>query len=322
MQSVGIAIAFAGTIFWAISIFPFTRASRLMTVASMNLFRLLAGTVLVGLLAALVSFDNLIGIFSEDYLEAWLWMGLSGIVALGLGDYFNYRMYVILTPRYGSVLATLSPASALLFGSLLLNEDINTVGILGLSITIMGIVGMSLGRSERNSIPDHGHGSILSGIMFGLISALCNGAGLAFSKRAFIEQTSAGASLHPITGSFMRFLVATVVVVLITALSKKLIPNLRNIRSQPGFNLRIAFAGILFGPLLGVSCAMIAIQYIDVAVAQTIFALVPVVALIIAHFLYKEKITQYAIAGVIIAIAGVMILIWRIAIMEWLTFLN
>src|SRR5205085_7971534 len=106
-------------------------------------------------------------------------------------------------------------------------------------------------------------------------------------------------------------LIATAVVVAVTLFNRQLINNWKNIRRQPASTLGIAFTGIIFGPLLGVSCAMIAIQYIDVAVAQTIFALVPVIALLIAHFLYKERITKYALLGMLAAIAGVAILIWR-----------
>ncbi|MEO7768833.1 MAG: EamA family transporter, partial [Ferruginibacter sp.] len=65
------------------------------------------------------------------------------------------------------------------------------------------------------------------------------------------------------------------------------------------------------GPLFAVGSAMISIQYINVAVAQTIFSLVPVWAFIVAYFYFKEKISPRAIAGVICAIIGVGILIWR-----------
>ena len=53
--------------------------------------------------------------------------------------------------------------------------------------------------------------------------------------------------------------------------------------------------------------------------AQTIFALVPAVALLIAHLIYREKITTYAMAGILVAISGVAILIWRSTILDWLT---
>ncbi len=314
MPPIGLILAFAGTLCWAISAFPFTTASRIMSVSSMNLLRMLSGTLLVMIVAMCFETNNFFTVFSGKYAQAWLWLGLSGITALGIGDYFMLRMYAILSPRYGSVIGTLSPAAALVAGIVLVNENINIIGIIGIAVTIIGVSSMSLGRTERSAIPDHGHGSILSGIVFGIISAICNGTGLAMSKKAFVMQASEGNSIHPITGSFIRFLVGSIVVVVFMLLSKKLIPNLKNIRSQPLNVLTTALTGVVFGPLLGVSCALTAIQYIDVAVAQTIFALVPVAALLISHFIYKEKITRYALLGVLAAIAGVAVLIWRIKI--------
>ena len=313
MTSIGIVIALVGTICWAICIFPFTKAGRLMTVASMNLFRLIAGTTLVMIVATIFETNNFLSVFSLDYIEAWLWLGLSGVLALGIGDYFNYRMYVILSPRYGSVLSTLSPAAALLMGIQLLGEHINFVGITGMIITIVGVMSISLGRTERSYIPDHGHGSVFKGIVFGIIAAVCNGAGLALSKKGFLMQEATGMSIQPITASFIRFFTGTMVVLLLTFFNKQLIANIKNIKAQPWSTLQTAFTGTIFGPLLGVSCALTAIQYIDVAVAQTIFGLVPVVAIFISHFVYREKITKYSF-GVLVAISGVIILIWRINI--------
>ncbi len=314
MISPGILIALAATVSWAICLFPFTKASRLMTVASMNIFRLVTGTILVMLLASVMETKNIFSLFSFKYTEAWFWFGLSGIIALGIGDYLNYRMFVILSPRFGSVLTTLAPAAALLVGIELLDEKINLVGMAGILITIVGVMTMSLGKTERSKIPDHGHGSIYKGMVLGIIAAICAGTGLALSKKGFMAQADTGNPILPVTASFIRFLTGTIAVLAITFLNKKLIPNWRNIIKQPWSTLRIAFSGVIFGPLLGVSFALTSIQYINVAVAQTIFALVPVVTLLIAHFIYKERITKHAFAGVIVAIFGVAILIWRIKI--------
>ena len=185
MISTGIIYALAATVSWAICVFPFTKAGRIMSVSSMNLFRLVIGTICISTLALILSGNNFLALFSGKYIQAWLWFGISGIVALGLGDYLNYRMYVILSPRYGSVLTTLSPAAALIAGFILLDESINFLGILGMLITITGVMSLSFGRSERSNIPDHGHGSVLKGVVYGSIAALCTGAGLAFSKKGF-----------------------------------------------------------------------------------------------------------------------------------------
>lgn len=311
MAITGSFIACLAAICWAISAFPFTKAARAMSVSSMNLFRLLAGTILVLITAFVADSTGFTRIFSTAYTDAWLWMGLSGITALGIGDYFSYRMYAILSPRNGTALGTFSPAAAWLLGTFLLNETINLVGLIGMAITITGVLAMSLGKTERSRIPDHGHGNITSGILFGIIGAICNGAGIVFSKKAFMVQEAAGAKLPPLTGSFIRFLVATLVIVLLLLIRKKLASNLRNIMNQPRPVLQNAIAGTVFGPLLAVGCALISIQYIPAAVAQTIFTLVPVLALLIAHFFYRERITTYAVAGVLSAIAGVGMLIWR-----------
>ncbi|MEO8769365.1 MAG: DMT family transporter [Ferruginibacter sp.] len=320
MSLTGSFIALLASICWAICAFPFTKAGRSMSVASMNLVRLVVGTLMVMLVAIIVDAKNFAAIFSSQYLQAWLWLGASGIIAIGIGDYCSYKMYTILGPRNGSALATISPAASFLFGLLLLDERMNLIGIIGMAITIMGVLSMSLGKTERNALPDHGHGSIFSGIVLGIIGSACNGAGIVFSKKAFLLQQASGNAINPLIGSFIRFLAATVIVLLITFFNKKIYMHWKNIRQQP-LNIKgTILIGIIFGPVLGVSFSLTSIQYINVAVAQTIFALVPVMALLIAHFVYKEKITKHAIAGVLVAIAGVVILIWRTTIAEWLHF--
>lgn len=311
MQWIGLLSAFMATIFWACSAFPFTKAGRLMTVPAMNLLRLALGTLLVLSTAMLFESRSICLIFSANYAAAWLWLGLSGLISLGIGDYFSYRMYSILSPRYGAVFTSISPASALLFGHLLLNETMHLLGIAGMVITIAGVMSMSFSRKERNSIPDHGQGTVVKGIVFGTMGALCHGIGLVFSKNGFLLQANLKFPIAPVTGSFIRFFTAAVIVIIFLFLNKKLAKQIRIIRHQSLPVLRTALSAILLGPVLAVSCAMISIQYINVAISQTIFALVPVVVLVIAHYLYKEKITRHALLGVLLALAGVSILVWR-----------
>lgn len=319
MTSAGILSAFLGTICWAACVFPFTSATRKMGMNAMNLFRLVAGTFMVFLTALFFEYQSVTAVFGNDHYQGWIWLGISGIVSLAIGDYFSYRMYAILNPRLGSVLTTLSPATALLVGSLLLGERMNTTGVIGIFITIAGVIGISLGRTEIRSIPDHGHGSVAFGIAIGIFGALCHGAGLALSKKGFIEQSASGIAIGPITGSFIRFSCGTAVVIAVMLLAGRFFPTARLLVQQPSKHLRIAFYGIILGPVLAVSFAMTSIQYIDVAIAQTIFSLVPIIALLISFILYKEKISRAALAGVVIAIAGVIILIWRESIQNLIT---
>ena len=62
---------------------------------------------------------------------------------------------------------------------------------------------------------------------------------------------------------------------------------------------------------MGVTLSLFAIQKLEVAVAQTIFALLPLFVLPISYFVYKEKVTVQSVFACIIALIGVLLLIWR-----------
>jgi len=310
MLITGFLYAFAATAGWAIAAFPLTTASRQLPVNSMNHLRLLFATVILFMAAFLIEGPSFTGIFSAGYSKAWLWLGFSGILALVVGDFFSFRSYAILSPQFGSVLTTLSPASALLFGILLVDEHINWVGIIGMLITIVGVMSISLGRSQRDKIPDHGHGSVLKGIVFGILAAACHGGALAFSKKGFIEQAATQQDIGPLSATFVRVAVATVLIFLISGFAGKIGSVLSHLKDSKA-GIMNTLAGAVFNPIISLALSMVTILYIDVAVAQTIFAMVPVFALCIAFIYYKEKITARSVWGVVAALIGVGLLVWR-----------
>lgn len=310
MVSAGFLYAFAATACWAIGAFPLTRASRLLPVGSLNHLRLLLAALVILILAWAVEGSGFTRIFSFSYLSAWIWLGASGVLALLIGDFFSFRSYAILGPQAGSVLTTLSPASALLSGIILVNEQINWVGILGMGITIIGVMSISLGRSQRGQIPDHGHGSVFKGILFGVLAAACHGGALAFSKKGFMEQAAIHQSIGPLSATFIRIFTAAVSILLVSAFTGKLQEVFSHLKdNREGIFQTIL--GTVFNPVLAVSLSMITILHINVAVAQTIFAMVPLFALLIAFFFYREKITLRSVLGVVAALIGVALLIWR-----------
>ncbi len=310
MLSAGLLYALSATLSWAIGVFPLTAASRQLPVASMNHLRLLLASLLLFMLAAIAEGASFFSILSTSYFNGWIWLGVSGVIALVAGDLLSFRSYAILGPQHGPVLTTLSPAAALLAGIILVNEHINFIGISGMLITIVGVMSISLGRTQRQSIPDHGHGSVLAGILFGVLAACCHGSALAFSKKGFLEQAAAGESIGPFAASFIRIFTAVVLVYLLSLLTRRTKQVFQHIGDSKA-GIRNTIVGTIFNPVLSVTLSMIAILHIDVAVAQTIFSLVPLFALIIARMFYKEPISGRSVAGVIAALVGVALLIWR-----------
>ena len=240
-------------------------------------------------------------------------MGISGIVGLTIGDFFAFRMYAILSPRTGSVLTTLSPAASLIAGYLLLGETINSIGIAGMILTMIGVIGISLGRKEREMIPDHGHGSVFAGIMFGILSAICQGVGLVLSKKGMMHE---GLVVPPLPATFMRITIGFFSLLLLTVVQGKLSTVLKPVINNHGNGIKYAVMGTIFGPFLGVCLSLYTISNLDVSVGQTIFSLMPVSALLISVLFFREKVTWQSLVGVVVAISGVLILIWRTRLHE------
>ncbi len=63
--------------------------------------------------------------------------------------------------------------------------------------------------------------------------------------------------------------------------------------------------GSFFGPCLGVSFSLLAIQHAKTGIASTIMAIVPILIIPPAVFLYEEKVTLFEILGAMVSILGV-----------------
>lgn len=316
MLSTGIIFALLTTLSWSICIFPFTQAARKLGVNPLNNFRLILATLIIGIVSLLHGLNNFFEIFSYSYLNAWIWLGISGIIGLTIGDYFAFAMYRVLGARTGSVLTTFAPAAALILGALLINERISFIGIIGIAITITGVNFVSLGKSEREKIPDHGHGSIAYGIFTGILAALCQGAGLVLAKKGMMANSNI--QLDPVYATFMRLVAASTSLFVFTLLFGKIKEVFLPLILNKNNGLKYAFTGTIFGPVLGVGLSLFTVSQIDPSIAQTIFSLVPAFAFILSVLFFREKITRNSLIGLIVSIAGVIILIWRDKIKDML----
>jgi drug/metabolite transporter (DMT)-like permease len=68
------------------------------------------------------------------------------------------------------------------------------------------------------------------------------------------------------------------------------------------------FFGSLFGPFLGVSFSLLAIQYTTTGVSSTITSIIPVLIIPLSIFVLKEKVSPKEILGAVISVIGVTIL--------------
>jgi drug/metabolite transporter (DMT)-like permease len=308
----GEVIALLTTLSWSIGIFPFTEASRRLGPNSVNHFRLILAVLFLSIITICALPVGLPGLFTGPLPEHWLWFGLSGVIGLALGDHFAFTAFAILGPRITSIFSTLAPAAALCTGYYIIGERINLPGVIGIVITISGVIWLTMSKKEQSQIPKSVHGNIRTGILYGILSAACQGVGLVLANKGFTYKLD-GAELPFFQATWLRMFCATVVIFALTALRGKLRSVMQPVIINKEKGNWYALAGTIFGPVIGVSLSMYSVSLLKdkPSVAQTIFSLMPIVALPLAVLIYKEKVNARAIAGALIAIAGVVILIWR-----------
>jgi drug/metabolite transporter (DMT)-like permease len=230
--------------------------------------------------------------------ERWLWLSLSGIIGLSLGDAFFFQSLVSVGPRLGSLLLSLAPIFASIVAWIFFDETLSDWQITGILLALAGIGWVVMSHEEP---PDTPHGHTRRGVFFGMLAGLGQALGLVLSKQAMFGQFS------PFQANAIRMLAAVLFTWLWTAFEGKIGATISAVRAQPKVIYLIAL-GALAGPLLGVSASLLAVQHAEIGVASTLMALPPVVVLPISYFIFKEKVGWQAVAGTILAIFGVAIL--------------
>lgn len=304
----GELIAILTTLCWSLGIFPFTEATKRIGAAPINQWRLLLAWLIISIILIINNSITVTHLFSNPQPNHFLFLGLSGIIGFTIGDYCSFTSFKLLGPKLGSLYTTFAPGAALSIGFIVLGEKINLIGIVGILITIGGVIWLTLSKKDKAAAELAGFKRDKKGIIFGIIGALCQGTGLVLSKYGMDFYAEKLPTMHAV---WIRLMFAFTTAFIVSLFAKKLIQNSKPIFANQNNAIPFMIMGTFLGPVAGVSLSLLAIQKMEVAVAQTIFAMLPIFVLPINLFVYREKITIQSVFACIVAILGVMILIWR-----------
>jgi drug/metabolite transporter (DMT)-like permease len=228
----------------------------------------------------------------------WAWLALSGIIGLAIGDAFLFSSYRHVGPRLGLLLLSLAPIFSSITAWLMFGETLSLLQVLGIAVALGGISWVVLARGERTDTSDH---DWRKGILYGVLAALCQALGLVFSKQGLSD------GFPPFAATLMRMLAAVAGLWLLAVVQGQAGRTIWAVRDHP-IGLRWAIFGAVFGPVLGVTASMLAVQNTEVGVASTLMALSPVFMLPVSHFYYREKLGWQAAVGTGLVIGGVALL--------------
>ncbi len=305
MLHLGEVISLVVAVFWTVTALFADKASHRLGSMSANVLRLSLAVVFLGVLLW-VSIGSPFPVYASG--KAWLWLGLSALVGYLFGDWCLFNCYLSIGARFGQLFMTLAPPMAAVAGWAILGETLSWRSLFAMGITLCGIAISILSRDSGHKV----HLTLpLKGVLLGLGAGMGQGIGLVLSKVGMqhyaaslpVDAPSAMNAMLPFASTMIRAMVGAAGFFTLMALQKELPVLRRNLHDRKG--MRYALIMTLFGPVLGVSLSLMAVQYTHAGIASTLMALTPVFILFPYAFIYKQRIKLREVLGVVVSMTGV-----------------
>jgi len=284
-------------VFWTATSMAFESAGKKVGSLAVNLIRLVVAFFFIGFYSLIVR-----GFFfpSDATAYQWQWLALSGLVGFVLGDLFLFQAFVVIGARVSMLIMALAPPFTAFISWLMLGEILSPMNWLGMVVTLAGIVIVILKRetTEENGaiVRKIKSGYSVQGILLAVGGALGQATGLVLSKKGMGNYDAFSASqIRVLTG-----IAGFTLIFFITKRWPRVWAALKNLPAMKRITL-----GAFFGPFLGVSFSLLAVQNTSAGVAATLMSITPVLIIAPSALLFKEKVNWKEIIGAVITVGGV-----------------
>jgi len=284
---------------WSTSSILFTIGGRRVGAMIVNRVRLAFAVLLVGAMHWLL-FGRPFPVEAELYRYGWL--GLSALIGLVLGDGLLFQCYLLVGPRIGVLLLSLSPIFSTALAWVFLGERLTLVELAAMAVALGGVTWVVLERGRRQANQAGSGRDYALGVAFGLGAALCQAANLVIAKQGL------AGGFPALSGTMIRMSVAAAAMWGWAAIVGEAGRTIRKVRAD-GQAVRALLGGAFAGPFLGVWLSMIAIQSARIGIASTLMAMTPVLSLPLVRVVFKEHVTPRAVVGTLVAMGGVAAMI-------------
>jgi drug/metabolite transporter (DMT)-like permease len=288
MMHIGELAALLTAFSWTICALFFEKAGRRVGSLSVNIIRIFLGVIFLGITTLITR-----GMFfpMDATAHNWLWLGISGIIGFFIGDLFLFKSYTMIGSRTSQLVMSLAPMFTAIIGWLCLAELLSWKSILGIVVSVAGIMIAVAGKQLKLNISP-------KGFLFALGGAIGQAAGLVLSKKGMGDYDAVASTQIRAIFGFVCF------VLLITFLKRwgQIFRSTKDLQS-----MKMISIGSIFGPFIGVSLSLYAVQHTNTGIAATLMALVPIIIIVPSAIMFKEKITAQQVIGALISIVGASI---------------
>jgi drug/metabolite transporter (DMT)-like permease len=217
------------------------------------------------------------------------------LVGFVIGDLFLFKAFTVIGSRMSMLVMTLVPPIAALTGWMLMGEVLSPLNLAGMTLTISGIALVILHR-KRNKANEEIQQFPVKGLLFALAGAAGQAIGLVLSKYGMGSHDAFAATQIRVIAGVAGF------TVIITFFRRWL-----SVKKATGDNkaLLLMLLGATFGPFLGVSASLLAVQNTATGIASTIMSITPILIIPPTLIFFKQKVTWKEILGAVISVCGV-----------------
>ena len=305
MQYLGEIISLVVAVSWTATALLAGEATRRIGTLPANIIRMGIALILFGTTLTIVT-GSPIPQFTDG--KVWFWLSLSGLVGYVFGDYCLFSSYQHIGSRYGQLFMTLAPPTSAFLGWLFLNETLSFTAFIAMVVTLSGISISVLAKGDDGKL----HSRLpLKGILFGIGAGIGQGGGLVLSKVGLTHYTSiipADApayldTLMPFSSTMIRGITGFIGFMALLLLSGQRGNLTKGLHDRKG----VIFTGLgsIFGPFIGVSLSLMAVQYTNAGIAATIMALTPALIILPHSLIYHEKVSFKEVLGTVVSLVGV-----------------
>ena len=279
---------------WTVTAVAFESAGKKVGSLSVNLIRLVLAFFILSIFTLLTR-GMLLPLDATG--STWFWLSISGTIGFVIGDLFLFQAFVEMGSRISMLIMSVVPIITAITGFIMMGERISLLGICGMLLTMLGITFVVLTKNSGEKTVKFSHP--VKGLVYAFIGALGQSFGLVFSKFGM-------GSYNAFAATQIRIIAAIIGFSLFITVSKnwsKVFTAIKDIKAMKNISI-----GSFFGPFIGVSLSLVAVQHAPTGIVSTITSITPILLIPTSIIVFKEKVLPREIIGAIISLIGVGLL--------------
>lgn len=286
MYAFGILMAMLSAASWAIGTVLFERIGRVMSAPAITFFKSLFSLLLMALLMFFFGWS----LPSDTDL---LLLAISGLVGISVGDTLFFASLQCLGAKIQVLYFILGQVVTIILSYLILGEVLTIVQYICSMMILIGVLIVIIGKQN-------GHPNKLKGVVEGFLAMICYSVSIIIIKQCVSHMSA-------VTVTFYRMLFSTAFILIGVLLGGKISNWMSPLKNKSTLTLFILNVTIVtYGGFL---LSVVAIKYIDVAIASIIATTETIFTFLFAYLINKEPPKKRELVGATIALIGVTVMI-------------